>query len=68
MCNCYYGEGEHLGEEHLRDECFGNDFCEEEESDFECEYDDSDVWDAMTDGMYGSYPGGYVDYDQFGFD
>lgn len=35
--------------------------------DFECEYDDSDVWDAVTDGMYGDYPGGDVDLDLFGF-
>lgn len=35
--------------------------------DFECEYDNSDVWDAVTDGMYGDYPGGDIDLDQFGF-
>jgi len=26
-----------------------------------------DTWDAMTDGMYGDYPGGEVDYDNLGF-
>ena len=26
-----------------------------------------DTWDAMTDGMYGDYPGSDVDYDNFGF-
>lgn len=26
-----------------------------------------DTWDAMTDGMYGDYPGGDVDYDGLGF-
>ena len=24
-------------------------------------------WDALTDGQYGDYPGGDVDYDAFGF-
>ena len=28
---------------------------------------DEEVWDAMTDGQYGPYPGGDVDYDVFGF-
>ena len=28
---------------------------------------EEDTWDAMTDGMYGDYPGGDVDYDKFGF-
>ena len=34
------------------------------------EYDynkDEDTWYALTDGMYGDYPGGNVDYDIFGF-
>ena len=26
-----------------------------------------DTWDALTDGMYGDYPGGDVDYDALGF-
>jgi len=26
-----------------------------------------DTWYAMTDGMYGDYPGGDIDYDIFGF-
>ncbi len=30
-------------------------------------YTEEDVWDAMTDGMYGDYPGGGVDYDALGF-
>lgn len=28
---------------------------------------DHDTWDALTDGQYGEYPGGDVDYDIFGF-
>lgn len=31
------------------------------------EWSEEDVWDAMTDGMYGDYPGGDVDYEKFGF-
>ena len=26
-----------------------------------------DTWDALTDGQYGDYPGGDIDYDVFGF-
>lgn len=29
---------------------------------------DEDVWYALTDGMYGDYPGGDIDYDKLGFD
>ena len=36
------------------------------------DYDDhdygADTWDALTDGMYGDYPGPGVDYDFLGFD
>ena len=28
---------------------------------------DEEEWDAMTDGQYGPYPGGDIDYDIFGF-
>lgn len=28
---------------------------------------EEEKWDAMTDGMYGDYPGGVIDYDIFGF-
>lgn len=35
------------------------------------DYDDTDydrdTWYAMTDGQYGDYPGGDIDYDEFGF-
>ena len=31
------------------------------------EYTDEDAWDAMTDGMYGDYPGSGWDPEQFGF-
>ena len=31
------------------------------------EITDEDVWYALTDGMYGDYPGGSVDPDMFGF-
>ena len=24
-------------------------------------------WDALTDGQYGDFPGGDIDYDTFGF-
>lgn len=30
-------------------------------------YSEAERWDAMTDGMYGDYPGGYIDYDTMGF-
>ena len=33
----------------------------------EYQWTDEDVWDAMTDGMYGDYPGGNIDYEIFGF-
>lgn len=32
-----------------------------------CEWTDEDTWDAMTDGMYGDYPGGDIDYELLGF-
>ena len=28
---------------------------------------EADTWDALTDGQYGDYPGGSIDYDAFGF-
>lgn len=31
------------------------------------EWTEEDSWDAMTDGMYGDYPGGDVDYEALGF-
>lgn len=31
------------------------------------EWTEEDTWDAMTDGMYGDYPGGDVDYEKIGF-
>ena len=31
------------------------------------QWTEQDTWDAMTDGMYGDYPGGDVDYEKFGF-
>lgn len=31
------------------------------------EWTEEDTWYAMTDGMYGDYPGGNVDYEIFGF-
>ena len=31
------------------------------------EWTREDVWDAMTDGQYGDYPGGDVDYEKIGF-
>ena len=31
------------------------------------DYDyEKDTWDAMTDGMYGDYPGGDIDYEFLG--
>lgn len=38
--------------------------CEMEEP---YQWTEEDTWDAMTDGMYGDYPGGDVDYEVFGF-
>lgn len=45
-----------------------------EEENFESEiyyeydtYTEEDTWDAMTDGMYGDYPGGNIDYDFLGY-
>ena len=43
--------------------------------DYDCQchygYDDEDYaagkWDALTDGQYGDYPGGDIDYDILGF-
>lgn len=31
------------------------------------EWTAEDTWDAMTDGMYGDYPGGDIDYEVLGF-
>lgn len=31
------------------------------------EWTEEDTWDAMTDGMYGDYSGGDVDYEALGF-
>ena len=31
------------------------------------QWTEEDAWDAMTDGMYGDYPGGDVDYEKIGF-
>lgn len=31
------------------------------------EWTEEDTWDAMTDGMYGDYPDGDVDYEALGF-
>jgi len=31
------------------------------------QWTEEDTWDAMTDGMYGDYPGGDVDYEKIGF-
>ncbi len=28
---------------------------------------EEDIWYAMTDGMYGDYPGGDIDYSKYGF-
>lgn len=39
----------------------------EEEEEDSYEWTMEDAWDAMTDGMYGDYPGGDVDYEVFGF-
>ncbi len=55
----YYEYDEYCDE---YDEC-----SERNENGFECEYDESDIWYALTDGMYGDYPGGSVDLDMFGF-
>ena len=31
------------------------------------QWTEEDTWDAMTDGMYGDYPGGDIDYEILGF-
>lgn len=31
------------------------------------EWTEEDTWDAMTDGMYGDYPGGDIDYELLGY-
>lgn len=28
---------------------------------------EAETWDALTDGQYGDYPGGDIDYDALGF-
>ena len=38
------------------------------EEDYALDYDwREEEWDALTDGQYGDYPGGDIDYDVFGF-
>ena len=31
------------------------------------QWTEEDTWDVMTDGMYGDYPGGDIDYEVLGF-
>ena len=40
---------------------------EREEYDSGYEWTDEDAWDAMTDGMYGDYPGSDWDPEMFGY-
>lgn len=44
---------------------------EEEYYEEDFSYDDEELreeeWNALTDGQYGEYPGGDIDYDIFGF-
>lgn len=40
---------------------------EREEYDSGYEWTDEDAWDAMTDGMYGDYPGSGWDPEMFGY-
>ncbi len=45
---------------------------EEEDYDHDYDFDDSydssaEEWEALTDGQYGDYPGGVVDYDFMGW-
>lgn len=42
----------------LYDEDFENDFYDDADSLPVEEWTEEDAWDALTDGMYGDYPGG----------
>lgn len=51
-------------EEQNEEECYDDTFNYGKESDSGYEWTLEDSWDAMTDGMYGEYPGdGIVDWD-----
>lgn len=44
---------------------YDDDFYEEDYN--SCEDWRAETWDALTDGEYGDYPGGDIDYDALGF-
>lgn len=46
---------------------YDDDYDEREEYDSGYEWTDEDAWDAMTDGMYGDYPGSGWDPEMFGY-
>ena len=52
-------------DEYCNDEYRDDEYCDDDYP--EDMVTDEDVWYAMTDGMYGDYPGGDVDYDWLGF-
>lgn len=43
------------------------DYYEDQDYGYTAEELEEMTWDAMTDGQYGPYPGGDIDYDMFGF-
>lgn len=50
------------------DQDYDNDYNYDYDYDYSYDQDyDADTWDALTDGMYGDYPGGQPDYDAIGF-
>lgn len=38
-----------------------------DDNEYRQEWTEDDSWDTMTDGKYGDYPGGNIDYDALGF-
>lgn len=72
QCMCY-----HFWEKYESKESFSQQNMEEDRDEYinraRNEFYDSsedyerDRWDALTDGQYGDYPGGDIDYDNFGY-
>ncbi len=50
----------------MQDEDYYEDY-EDQDYGYTAEELEEMTWDAMTDGQYGPYPGGDIDYDMFGF-
>lgn len=64
-------ENEKILEMNVADDCDNkyDDYDDYDYDDYDSGYEwtDEDAWDAMTDGMYGDYPGSGWDSEMFGY-